>query len=201
MTPSVRHGSTSDAGPLYPDGGNQRTRTAKIRISMIASQKFGNDNPSRLPTRIRKSASASRCIAAYVPSGNATASATAIPPTASASVAPARAAISADTGSPLRNDVPRSPRSAGERRVLHEERPVRAQRLMHALHVLDARRPRALEHGHRGVAGQPDPERHEQRNRRQDGGGPAGPGGDKPGHRAATSPRRRVTARGHPAAP
>ena len=124
MSPSVSVGSTawrrrdvtSPSRPysLSPDGGSSGQASEKSRMSMMPSQKLGNETPKSDTAEPMVSQTLPRRTAASTPSGMATARATASAPAVSCSVGPSRSTMSVATGSFVLNDRPRSPRRAAD---------------------------------------------------------------------------------------
>src|SRR5215467_3488140 len=104
--------SASRPYSLSPEGGSRWTTSEKRRISMIPSQKLGNDTPTSATAEPSVSQIVPRRTAASTPSGTATTKARASAPKVSCTVGPRRSRISAETGSPVLNERPRSPRRA-----------------------------------------------------------------------------------------
>ena len=71
-------GITTCATPPRPDVGKRPQETAKSRIIMIASQKFGTDWPTSATPIASKSIGPPRWVAASTPSGTASAIASTI---------------------------------------------------------------------------------------------------------------------------
>src|SRR5690625_465387 len=111
MSPSVKPGSTRLFHDSKPDGGNQRSCTPNMSMSMMPSQKFGNERPKRLPPRIAMSRNVPRFRAAAMPSGRAMTREMSMALPASRSVAGSRCLMPFSTGEPVRKEVPRSPRA------------------------------------------------------------------------------------------
>src|SRR5215831_177391 len=105
-------GITTWAMPPRPDVGKSPHETAKSRIIMMASQKFGTDWPTSATAMASKSIGPPRRIAASTPSGTASAMASSIAVTVSWKVAGRRAAISGKDGWPCRSEFPKSPWTA-----------------------------------------------------------------------------------------
>ncbi len=91
--------------------GAQSSQSEVARISMVACQKTGIDRLNRLRTRTAWSSRVFSRRADTMPSGMPTARATSIAPSVSSSVTWRRLVIIWMTGSPVRQLVPRSPRS------------------------------------------------------------------------------------------
>ena len=113
--PSERAGSTRCASVPRPDTGSHPSSMAKTIASSGPSQKFGTDTPASASAVAPESIAVPRHTAAAMPSGSATSSATNIAAPASSAVAGMREATCETTGSPVRSDVPRSPRTAPDR--------------------------------------------------------------------------------------
>src|SRR5580765_3773414 len=95
-----------------PDAGSQPSRTEKNRISMIPSQKLGIDSPHRDTPLASRSQSVFRRVAEKTPAGIAMPTAISTDSHASSMVIGSFRATVFTTGSRVRMDSPRSPRSA-----------------------------------------------------------------------------------------
>jgi hypothetical protein len=105
-------GITTWAIPPRPDVGKIPQETAKSRIIMIASQKFGTDWPTSATAMAKRSIGPPRRMAASTPRGTASAMARSMAVTVSWKVAGRRAAISGSEGWPWRSEMPKSPWTA-----------------------------------------------------------------------------------------
>ena len=114
--PNEMAGSTRCASVPRPETGSQPSSTAKTMASTGPSQKFGIEIPVNARVVATWSTIVPRPTAAMIPSGIDTPIATSIAAAASSSVAGSRSTMARVTGSLVRNEVPRSPRAALQRK-------------------------------------------------------------------------------------
>ncbi len=109
MMPRLRSGSVH--GGTKSTAGAQLSQSETARISMAACQKTGMERLKRLTTRTTWSRAVFSRRAESMPRGTPTASATSMAARVSSTVTWRRLRIIWSTGSPVRQLVPRSPRS------------------------------------------------------------------------------------------